>query len=69
MRPDDASPPTDDPGPAAPDEADEPIPSGFADLGLRPELLATLTRLGYEEPTPIQRETIPTLLAGRDLLG
>ena len=41
----------------------------FADLGLRPELLAALTRLGYEEPTPIQREAIPPMSAGRDLLG
>jgi ATP-dependent RNA helicase DeaD len=41
----------------------------FADLGLRPELLRPLTALGYEEPTPIQRETIPQLLAGRDLVG
>ncbi len=44
-------------------------PVGFADLGLRPELLTALGALGYEEPTPIQRETIPPLLAGRDLLG
>ena len=43
--------------------------TGFAQLGLRPELLATLTALGYEEPTPIQREAIPPLLEGRDLLG
>jgi ATP-dependent RNA helicase DeaD len=42
---------------------------GFADLALRPELLRALTDLGYEEPTPIQREAIPPLLAGRDLLG
>jgi ATP-dependent RNA helicase DeaD len=42
---------------------------GFAALGLRPELLAALEALGYEEPTPIQRETIPHLLAGKDLLG
>ena len=41
----------------------------FADLELRPELLAALTQLGYEEPTPIQREAIPPLLEGRDLLG
>ena len=41
----------------------------FADLDLRPELLEALTALGYEEPTPIQREAIPPLLAGRDLLG
>ena len=41
----------------------------FAELGLGPELLRTLTSLGYEEPTPIQREAIPHLLEGRDLLG
>jgi ATP-dependent RNA helicase DeaD len=44
-------------------------PSTFADLELRPELLRALSDLGYEEPTPIQREAIPPLLAGRDLLG
>jgi ATP-dependent RNA helicase DeaD len=41
----------------------------FADLGLRPELLGALSGLGYEEPTPIQREAILPLLRGRDLLG
>ncbi|WP_116022326.1 DEAD/DEAH box helicase [Thermomonospora umbrina] len=43
--------------------------TGFADLELRPELLQALTGLGYEEPTPIQREAIPPLLDGHDLLG
>ncbi|MET0495304.1 MAG: DEAD/DEAH box helicase, partial [Actinoplanes sp.] len=43
--------------------------TGFAGLALRPELLKALTSLGYEEPTPIQREAIPPLLAGHDLLG
>ena len=46
-----------------------PAVGSFADLGLRSELLAELTGLGYEEPTPIQREAIPHLLAGTDLLG
>jgi ATP-dependent RNA helicase DeaD len=41
----------------------------FADLALAPALVDALTALGYEEPTPIQREAIPPLLAGRDLLG
>jgi ATP-dependent RNA helicase DeaD len=41
----------------------------FIDLGLRPELLKALATLGYEEPTPIQREAIGPLLAGNDLLG
>ncbi len=47
---------------------DAPAPT-FSDLGLRSELLEALTALGYEEPTPIQREAIAPLLAGRDLLG
>ena len=41
----------------------------FERLGLRPELLAALSALGYEEPTPIQQEAIPPLVEGRDLLG
>ena len=41
----------------------------FAELGLSPPLIESLTALGYEEPTPIQREAIPPLLDGRDLLG
>jgi ATP-dependent RNA helicase DeaD len=43
--------------------------SGFAGLGLDDRLLSTLLALGYEEPTPIQRASIPALLQGRDLLG
>jgi ATP-dependent RNA helicase DeaD len=42
---------------------------GFAALELDPRLLTTIAGLGYEEPTPIQREAIPPLLAGRDLLA
>jgi ATP-dependent RNA helicase DeaD len=44
-------------------------PIGFATLGLRRELVDVVSALGYEEPTSIQREAIPLLLAGRDLLG
>ena len=44
-------------------------PVSFASLGLPPELTDVLAALGYEEPTPVQRETIPLLIAGRDLLG
>ena len=42
---------------------------GFAALGIRQATLRALDDLGYEEPTPIQRETIPLLIAGNDLLG
>ncbi len=41
----------------------------FADLGLPAPLLEALTSLGYETPSAIQAEAIPTLLAGDDLLG
>ncbi len=41
----------------------------FAGLGLRPALVEALADLGYEEPTPIQAEAIPTILQGRDVLG
>ncbi len=43
--------------------------AAFAALGLDPRLVETLADLGYEEPTPIQREAIPPLLEGRDLIG
>ena len=43
--------------------------SAFAELGLDPRITATLTTLGYEEPTPIQSAAIPALLEGRDVLG
>jgi ATP-dependent RNA helicase DeaD len=42
---------------------------GFASLGLAESLVASLTALGYEEPTPVQREAIPLLLGGRDVLA
>ena len=40
----------------------------FSTLGLDSSLLDNLTRLGYAEPTPVQREAIPAVLAGGDLL-
>jgi ATP-dependent RNA helicase DeaD len=47
----------------------DPEATSFADLELRDELVQALASLGYEEPTPIQREAIPPLLAGKDVLG
>jgi ATP-dependent RNA helicase DeaD len=43
--------------------------TAFAALGLSPTLTATLADLGYEEPTPVQREAIPLILSGRDVLA
>jgi ATP-dependent RNA helicase DeaD len=42
---------------------------GFEALGLNAGIIAALTALGYEEPTPIQKEAIPAFLTGRDLIG
>lgn len=41
----------------------------FADLGLPANILKTLTEIGYETPSPIQAQAIPTLLKGGDILG
>jgi ATP-dependent RNA helicase DeaD len=43
--------------------------SGFSGLGLSDPLVKAVAALGYEEATPIQREAIPILLAGRDIIG
>ena len=43
--------------------------SDFSSLGLSDDLVQTLSALGYEEPTPVQREAIPLILAGKDLLA
>lgn len=41
----------------------------FADLGLSDELLRAVTDAGYTDPTPIQRQAIPSVLMGKDLIG
>jgi ATP-dependent RNA helicase RhlE len=41
----------------------------FSELGLRPELLRAVQAQGYTDPTPVQREAIPLVLSGRDLLA
>ncbi|MFT4929313.1 MAG: ATP-dependent RNA helicase RhlE [Phenylobacterium sp.] len=44
-------------------------PTNFTELGLIPPLLARLTELEYQQPTPIQAQAIPSVLAGRDLIA
>ena len=41
----------------------------FEALGLSPTVLKSVRALGFEDPTPIQREAIPLVLRGRDLMG
>lgn len=40
----------------------------FATLGLNPDIVRALTDLGFTSPTPVQAQSIPAFLAGRDLL-
>src|SRR3954470_6633129 len=42
--------------------------SGFASLGLAPEILRSVTEAGYTEPTDVQLQAIPAAIAGGDLL-
>jgi ATP-dependent RNA helicase RhlE len=45
------------------------ITTSFESLGLMPELVRAVAEQGYTQPTPIQAQAIPVVLAGRDLLG
>ena len=41
----------------------------FSDFNLSPEIQASLKRMGFEQPTPIQTQSIPPALEGRDILA
>ncbi len=41
----------------------------FEELGLLPELLKAVADAGYTEPTPIQAQAIPVVIAGKDVMG
>ena len=41
----------------------------FSELGLSPELLRAVSDAGYTIPTPIQQQSIPYVISGRDVLG
>jgi ATP-dependent RNA helicase RhlE len=41
----------------------------FSNLGLSPEIVRAVTARGYTEPTPVQKQAIPVILAGSDLLA
>ncbi len=43
--------------------------TAFKDLGLSPDIQQALDELGFEDPTPIQEQAIPELLAGHDVIG
>lgn len=49
--------------------SDTPKTITFDELGLSPAVMQSVKDSGYEQPSPIQTESIPAILAGRDVLG
>lgn len=43
--------------------------NSFGDFGFCPEIVSNISKKGYVSPTPIQDQSIPAILAGRDLIG
>lgn len=41
----------------------------FKELGLVPEIMKAIEDMGFEEPTPIQKASIPAAMEGKDLIG
>ena len=54
---------------AIPQHPVDTVDTTFASLGLSPEVLATVEKIGFVHPTPIQAAVIPTVLTGRDAIG
>lgn len=52
-----------------PEEKPYAAANAFTDFGLDEQLLSNVVRHGYTEPTPIQDQAIPALMAGRDVVG
>ncbi|GHB03167.1 DEAD/DEAH box helicase [Algimonas arctica] len=48
---------------------DAPVDITFAELGLDAKILKALGEIGYEKPTPIQAQAIPSAMQNRDVLG
>ena len=51
------------------EKEESPEPQSFEDLGVSSALRASIEAIGWHTPTPIQTKSIPTGLAGKDLVG
>lgn len=49
--------------------SEPPVPAAFFGLGIAPQILDTLTKLGFKVPTPIQQKAIPMAIEGKDVIG
>jgi Superfamily II DNA and RNA helicases len=50
-------------------DIEQKVDSGFDELGIKDTILASIKKLGFVTPTPIQEKTIPIGLSGQDLIG
>jgi ATP-dependent RNA helicase RhlE len=57
------------PNVAIPQHPVETTDTSFANIGLSPEIVATIESIGFVHPTPIQAAVIPIALSGRDVIG
>jgi ATP-dependent RNA helicase RhlE len=48
---------------------ENPVESGFAELGLNESILRAIAEMSYTQPTPIQAGSIPHILEGKDVIG
>lgn len=63
------SPKADEAEASADSTSNAPAPKSFKDLGIIDSLCEACDTLGYKAPTPIQAESMPVALQGRDLIG
>src|SRR5687767_8023414 len=54
---------------AIPQHPVDTLDTTFATLGLSPEVVSTIEKIGFVHPTPIQAAVIPTTLTGKDAIG
>jgi ATP-dependent RNA helicase RhlE len=54
---------------AIPQHPVDTLDTTFATLGLSPEVVSTIEKIGFVHPTPIQAAVIPTCLTGKDAIG
>jgi len=47
---------------------DEPVPSTFEELGICKDVLRAIDEMGWESPTPVQRDSFPLVIAGHDVI-
>lgn len=69
VSPEDLPSPTQDAESSAEDVEEKETPKTFKELGIIDSLCEACEKIGYKSPTPIQAQSIPLALQGRDMIG